>query len=67
MDNLEEKIDQNTEIEPIEITEEIEVDYNTLSKDEKRALARTGFLPVIKKNVYTRFEDEVPQFGKWKS
>lgn len=50
--------------EVAEVKENLKTEVAALSKAEKRALLRTGILPVIKPNVYTRFEDENPQFGK---
>lgn len=35
-----------------------------LSVAEERALKRTGIKQKIKPNIYTRFEVEVPYFGK---
>ena len=45
-----------------EVEEEIvEIDLMSLSPVERRAYARTGVIPVIRVNKYTRFDDENPK------
>lgn len=65
MENLEENFyTDNTSDEIIEPKENNKIDITSLSKAERRGLARSGTIPVVKQNIYTRFEDETPQFGK---
>jgi hypothetical protein len=41
--------------------EVIEIDLKSLSPVERRAYARTGVIPKINVNRYTRFDDETPK------
>jgi len=45
------------------INEEIVVDITKLSPMEQRAYRRTGILPQITINRYTRFDDETPKMN----
>ena len=49
------------ELKKAQEEEVIEIDLKSLSPVERRAYARTGVIPKINVNRYTRFDDETPK------
>jgi hypothetical protein len=58
---LVESVTHPSDVEEETEEEVIEIDLKSLSPVERRAYARTGVIPVIRVNKYTRFDDETPK------